>query len=660
LSRLTNQTEGRRWGDRKRHRRRRAAEKPRELSSRHTERIPNQLPEIVVPLWERLASGLYVPGSVGQRIEIPADTPDFARELLPPPAPVAVLERRPSLEDQIAVRPTEADLGLGDRTTLDQLIALIRVVPFEPAMLALCRLHAMNWHIALDGRAQLEVARTFFGDIPLIERFARFLAQHENGVLFSEQEFFVIQRLLVEYAADGTLEEGMGDNSPSLAMALVGARSIVDESHAALEEGEPDAEEMIAYMVQNGAYYERRNLLNSFARAYALFVDGARATAAEPWACPLDDWTHEDLPLSLEEQFAAGFAVMSQSKALDKALAPDERPLLDLEAVFALSALKGREDDIAAVLAADRGWYADRFAERGNVLRTIAWNNTPFQQRPFIRFEDGRLFLISPRTIETWLSDGFYYRLLDSAGRRTTPRHNIVEKYTSSVGKLLERWALDVVRSVYPLDRPPGGGRAHGEQPYGNGKMTTDVAIDLGLDLVLIEVRSGYLREETRVSGDPREFADDLDRVLFRKIRQLGDRIADIVAGTAAIPDVDMSVVQRIWPIVVTANITWMELLADWVERELTAPFNDARVQKLVVLDTEDLELLIGMVESSGMSITDILASRQQGPFAKLELTRWANEDPTSPGQARPKLAEDRWQRVTESLQAVLQLPKST
>jgi hypothetical protein len=613
----------------------------------------------VVPLWERLASGLYVPGSVGQPIQIPEEAPQVARELLPPPAPVAIFDRRPSLEDQIAVRPSEADLGLGQRTTLDQLIELIRRVPFEPGMLALSRLQAMNWHIALDGKAQLEIARTFFGEIPLIERFERFLDQHENGVLFSEQEFFVIQRLLIEHAADGTLDGGMGDNYMSLAMALVGARSIVDESHAVIEEGQPDVEEIIAYMVQNGAYYERRNLLNSFARAYALFVDGARATAGEPWACPLEEWVDEDLPITLEEQFAAGFALMSQSKALDQGLAPDDRPLLDVQEVFDLSALKGREDDISALLSAEREWYADRFAERGNDVRTVAWNNTPFQQRPFIRFEDGRLFLVSPRTVETWLSDGFYYRSLDSARDRTTRRQNTVEKYTSYVGKLLERWALDLVRSVYPLDRPPGGGRAHGEQPYGNGKVTPDVAIDLGLDLVLIEVRSGYLREDTRVSGDPREFAVDLDRVLFRKIRQLGERIADIVAGTATIPDVEMNVVQRIWPIIVTANITWMELLSDWVQRELTAPYQGARVQKLVVLDTEDLELLMGMVQASGLSITDILASRQQGPFADLELTRWANEDPRSPGQARPRFAEERWDRVMTSLQNVLQLPKS-
>jgi hypothetical protein len=51
----------------------------------------------------------------------------------------------------------------------------------------------------------------------------------------------------------------------------------------------------------------------------------------------------------------------------------------------------------------------------------------------------------------------------------------------------------------------PGGGRVYGEQPYGNGQLTPDVAIDLGTDLVLMEVRSGYLKGLARTgSARPR------------------------------------------------------------------------------------------------------------------------------------------------------------
>jgi hypothetical protein len=63
------------------------------------------------------------------------------------------------------------------------------------------------------------------------------------------------------------------------------------------------------------------------------------------------------------------------------------------------------------------------------------------------------------------------------------------------------------------------------------------------------------------------------------------------------------------------------------------------------------------MIESHDLSIVEILRRRQEGPYAKLELARWANEDLGSPGVARSGYDEDRWERVTESLNDVLQLP---
>lgn len=63
----------------------------------------------------------------------------------------------------------------------------------------------------------------------------------------------------------------------------------------------------------------------------------------------------------------------------------------------------------------------------------------------------------------------------------------------------------------------------------------------------------------------------------------------------------------------------------------------------------------MGMVEG-GASVTDILDRRQRGPYAKLELKRWALEDPGSPGERRPQYALDRWERVTTAVRDVLQL----
>jgi hypothetical protein len=168
-------------------------------------------------------------------------------------------------------------------------------------------------------------------------------------------------------------------------------------------------------------------------------------------------------------------------------------------------------------------------------------------------------------------------------------------------------------------------------------------------------VRSGYLNRRLRVSGEVEEFRRDLDRVVLRKVRQLGNRIADLLARRAALPDVEIAHVERFWPILVTTDVTQTEPLHDLIDAALPDVYGDRRVQSLLVCDPEDLELLMGMVEDGG-SLTDILNRRQGGPYAKLELKRWVFEDSGSPGERRPIHALERWERVTGAVRDVLQL----
>jgi hypothetical protein len=609
------------------------------------------MPEIEVPMWRRLASGLIVPSSVADDPRAqPVRAEDVPTELVPPAQPVAVRDDLPHSSDQIMARPNERELGLTP-SDLEFLAGEAGQIPFEPAMLAIARLAAANWHIPLDRDAQLELADDFFDGAPIVEQLRLWAQAEEGRVVFSEQQFFVVQRLLVEYARDGAIGDGMSDAEfVRLKRLIIGATTIVDESHRGLEEAAALGDEMLAYLIQNGAYHSRQNMLNTFARAYSLFVENARTHAD---VLSLDQWVAEDYPLSLEEQFAAGFALQAVSHANEADLAPGQRALVESNALRT-TAFRDRMTDVRGMLAASRDWYRDALGATDD-LTNVAWETTPFMQRPFLELSSGQLALISPRSIITWLGAGFYYRLLDAAQRRNAPEHEMSLAYTQFVGELLEEWALELVRSAYAGDRPAGGGRVYGEQPYGNGQLTPDVAIDLGTDLVLIEVRSGYLNRRLRVSGAVDELRRDLDRVVLRKVRQLGNRIADLFAGRAALPDVEIAHLERVWPILVTADVTQTEPLYDLIEAALPDVYGDRRVQSLLVCDPEDLELLMGMVEG-GASLTDMLDRRQRGAYAKLELKRWVFEDPASPGERRPNHALERWERVTGAVRDVLQL----
>src|SRR5437588_1858120 len=615
--------------------------------------MPPRRPEIAVPAWYQLPSGLIVPSSLGVAMPSQPEVP-VPPELLSPPTPIAFFNNPPHAFDQILVHPTEDELGIPFKVTLDQLRSSASNVPFEPGMVAISRIAAVLWHIHQDGPAQVELARTMLGVSSIIDRMAAFVDRGENHVVFSEQQMFIAQRLLIEHGGDGDLGPDLTfDQQTALWALIVGAGMVTDPPEEEL--GGATTERLLAYLVQTGAYHGRHNSMSAFARAWSLFAEYARADTDDD-RLPLDDWFAEDYKLSIEEQMAAGQALQAMSRVLDPDRPPNERSLIQPE-VLSTTALRDRMDDVRAILAAPREWYGAAFTHDQSAL-AIAWDRTPFMQRPFLELSTGQLVLLSPRAITAWLGDAFYYRLIDAAQRRNpidTDRR-VSRDFTKYVGKLHERWALDVIRSAYPGDRPPGSGTVHGEQEYGASQKTSDVLIDHGPDLVVIEMRSGFLTRDLRVTGDVEAFEKDIERVLLDKVRRLGTSLQAILDGRATVPGLDTGAVERAWPILVTANVTQSEPLHDLVESELPEIFADPRVQSLLILDSEDLEYLIGIVEAGGY-LPDILARRQESPWRRLEFARWANESPGSPGRvSRPSFATEKWETVINVLRDVLEV----
>lgn len=367
--------------------------------------------------------------------------------------------------------------------------------------------------------------------------------------------------------------------------------------------------------------------------------------------CPIDDWFAEDYGLNAGEQHAVGFALYGLSGAMDDDVEPGDRSVV--APPFGDGPLADRVEAIADLVSAPRQWYAEEFAAAGDNLDAIVWDRAPFLRRPFLRLADGRWLLTSPRMIDSWLGEGFYYRALESARRRGK-----TNRFFTFFGKLVETYCLDLTRSVYAGERPVGGGRVHGEQRYGShgGKGTSDVAIDLGPDLVLIEVVSARFATDVRVYGNPEVLAAALERMLFKKMGQLGRVTAAVLSGEATIPDVDRAHIERVWPVVVTGGeLMQTELLWDRIDAEIPSELAGARVEPLTVLDIGDFELLLGLV-SEGHHLPEVLGQKAQGPYRRLEISRWMHEELhlPMPLMQRPPVLEERWEAHGQTMRNVL------
>jgi hypothetical protein len=452
--------------------------------------------------------------------------------------------------------------------------------------------------------------------------------------------------LLIDHAREAELGTQITpDEILSLTRILVHAHDLADATHSRLEHGRATILEVLAYMMQAGAYYERPALLNTFARSFNLFIERARSN--DEHAVSLDEWSVADYKTTLEEQLAGGFGYSAVAHVLDKE--PNGQTVLLDSRVLTNTALRDREEDIARVLTADRVWFREQFAKGDQSVRDIAWEVTPFLRRPFLRLTDGRLVLVSPGAINYWVGQGFYDRLRESAKSRKTKQNDTLSAFGSYYGDLVERYALDLIRSVYPADR------VHGEVRYGKGGglRTPDVAIHHGSNLILIEVRSGVLSPWFRTSGELDEFQKQLDRLVISKINQLGRRLADLKRGTGKIPGVDPGSVARVWPVLTTASLTQSEFLYDWVQTQLPAAFREDDVRPLIVLDIEDLEILMGLVED-GRDLVEMFESWQTGPYPKLGLKRFAIEELGAAKTTRARITTETWARVTEAMKGTL------
>lgn len=556
-----------------------------------------------------------------------------------------IYDAAPNSAQQMMVRPSSADLGLLP-LSLPEVRKEAATVGFESGFVAVSMIAGRIWDIWQDGAAQLELAREMFGDVEIFRRYQAFRSRYQGSVLFSQQQLFSVQRLLIQHAREATLDEPLTeDEIVSLMRILVAAHDLIDSSHPRLARGEADLIDVVAYTVQSGAYSARSAQLNDFGRAYDLFFTRARALDNPP--IPLDEWAMTDTKLTLEEQLGGGFGFHALAERREDA--GGARPTT-IEPPFLTNTRLGEaQDRLVDALAASRGWFEDAFAEGPQNVRDVAWEVYPFIRRPFLLLESGRIALTSPGAMASWLGFGFYDRLRESAKCRRKKKHDTVSLFGKVYGDLVEDYALDVVKSVFE------DGRVHGDYPYGKGggRRTPDVAIDCGEDLVLIEVRSGFLSPWFRTSGDTVEFTDQLDKLVFSKLNQLDNAIANLKIGTAAIPGVDMAGVERIWPILITADLTITEHLWTLIRGQMHGSLQTDDVQHLVLGDIEDLELLMGLVEE-GHGLIDMLRARQESPYVELELKRWVLEDLKASNLTRPAVVVENWKRAADAMNSTL------
>lgn len=560
---------------------------------------------------------------------------DIVRSILGPGTVVA-MTRPPSLDDHIHVYATHQELESfmfepelasyirARETTVDDVIERIREIPFEPAMTLVASIQKALAFGRVDQAWQRRLMYDVYRDSAISRAGEAFLRSNERAAIFSEQQLFALQRLLVLHASDEQANDLTPDQNASLRLALFFVPGTVLATHDDLDTA-PESladERWLRYFVSNGGFAAHGWLLHDMARAHELYEVAAksRIAYADVDFCPLHAWLQSEFGMSFVELQAFGFVVLAGSGTQTQ----DGPPLSVKADYFRNSAFADRTEDGFRAFAAERDWFANEFRRSPENPRRAAFEISPFLRRPGLRRSDGSVLVVAPRAIESWLGPtGTYYRLFDIA--RGADKETW-KKFMRFNGRLQEHYARHLVYVAHPDQRRRGliaVGRVFPDLPYRKGTntlMTSDVAIDLGTDLVLIEITAKRLTEKTLVEADAESVRNDIQMMIEKKMQQLGRVIGDVFDDPSRLSDVSLNLVERVWPIVVSGEGIFHNptLWAYTHERaghylQFQRERVPAEVKPVALLDLEELEILMGIV-GAGHSLTGLL-ERKTSPM---------------------------------------------
>jgi hypothetical protein len=610
------------------------------------------------PTWRQSEGGVLLPES------LPRSVGEIAGLTLPRSS-LTIRNDPPRALEQLQTFIIEEEVGF-TRMGLAEVREHSRELPFEPAVAALSDLlehvEATGWQ-----RSQADLARAFYGP-DVGDRFSKILANAPTRRAFAPQALHVLLKILVEEAADVAMTAPWTpENHARLARLVLGVHSVIESG---LDAAAPDgAAQLLSYFVQAGAYAPREQQLVRIARAMELHRLASEDAELEavPEHCPVEQWLLEGYGLGFDEQFRVGFALA----AMGHAWTPGGSHRISAQRVEDLllkAGLADRRSEVLDALSTDRAGFAARQASGSD--GALLWDLVGFKERPFLRLATGDLLLLSSAWILSWLSEGFHYRVLREAQRLDSQLPTEVERarrpngqrYTQYSGRVFETYCLRLAESAHAIPSELVlGASVFDEQSYGNGQLTSDIAIDVPPDLVLIEINAGRLSASGLVNGDVDKVRRDLDRVVLKKVNQIGNCIRHLLPGTppaATIPGVDITTVRSIWPVVViNTALVQTPLLWNYIrdkrDREKTdVMFEDARVRPLTLLDAEDFEQLLGMVEA-GSSLPQLLARKIESGYGERDLAIWLINDRRAPSMhVRAQAVEAIYERGMDAMQS--------
>ena len=249
------------------------------------------------------------------------------------------------------------------------------------------------------------------------------------------------------------------------------------------------------------------------------------------------------------------------------------------------------------------------------------WDFLAFQNHPVVRLPEG-LVVIDRIFLMDRVTTGLYWVVHDHLKLQSDARRQL---WTQAWGDMVEEMAESELRS-HALPILGGGQTFYTEHDLASaypGHKTSDVVLDFGDRLVAIEIVSGQLSTGTRVDGKLASFMSDMEKIAFKKLRQLHDTTECLLADAQSLTGSDGR--YRVAPIIVAGggfpNSPITRVVIDQYCEE-QGLFVHPMVAAPVIIDLGELEMLEGLQEQ-GHLLLDLIEGWQGSTLSAVSLKNW-------------------------------------
>jgi hypothetical protein len=527
----------------------------------------------------------------------------------------------------------------------DEFLGEIDRFPSEAVAVYASKLNALLfWRSISDRRFQKGLARELL-PAPASENVMRLLDEPDRVAFFEEQLLGLAKWSLLRGQKGGDL--GLPGHGKEMIRLVFAVSELMHLDYA---ESGNDERDLTRLAVRSLFFNSTEAPVRLLTRYYDLWLlrPNSEANRASP--------NHVDIPaafrratgLGLEDYLAGGFAFLAHFMRFREAR---EFGRTKYQVSWDELRVELGQPGVSDNLLRQVSWSIEEFRAAFEPMptepRVMGASLLPFWKHPVLRLSSGEMVPLSQRLLFERLSSGVFWIVHDYL--KKAEGDDARAKFTRFVGELFQQQVHEILRDMIG-DSPHVSKRLFDDFEYGEPRVRGSDATVVYQDAVIfVEASVARLRYvPTVLEADLDSLAEDVDKCVLAKARQLDRVVRDFRAGKFSLGNVNPRVVPVIPVLVLIEPFPHFVLTIRDIERRLQERGYLQDTERLHILDAEELLMLNALV-AGGHSLRDILRNKAADPtYARAAMKNYLNA--TFSGTTSQGGIASRWYEALSSL----------